>query len=297
MIVVTGGSGQLGRACVKDLMAHGYDVTSVDLVPPKDPDVRFSKVDVTDFGETMSALSAIDERTAKVTGVVHLAAIRAPGLAPNSVIFETNTVSTYNVFEAARQLGIRNIVWASSETVYGIPYPKGPAYVPVDEAIARPETAYSLSKLMGEEMAKQFCLWDPRTKIVGLRFSNVMDPQDYERFPGFDANPRSRHWNLWTYIDARDGAQAIRLALESKIRGAEVFGIANADSVMSKSNSDLLDKVFPNTKRMRKVKDNESLISIDKARSVLGYKPQYSWRQHVEAMAASSAAAGKKGKK
>src|SRR6476659_4257001 len=214
MIVVTGGSGQLGRVCVKDLMAHGYEVTSVDLIPPKDPDVRFSRVDVTDFGETMAALSSIDERTAEVTGVVHLAAIRAPGLAPNATIFETNTVSTYNVFEAARQLGIRNVVWASSETVYGIPYPKGPAYVPVDEEISRPETAYSLSKLVGEEMAKQFCRWDPKLKIVGLRFSNVMDPEDYARFPGFDADPRSRHWNLWTYIDGRDGAQAVRRALE-----------------------------------------------------------------------------------
>ena len=104
----------------------------------------------------------IDERVAKVTGVVHLAAIPAPGLAPNHVTFSVNTVSTYNMFEAARQLGIKNIVWASSETVYGIPYPKGPVYAPVDEEIQHPETAYSLSKLMGEKMAKQFCRWDPQ---------------------------------------------------------------------------------------------------------------------------------------
>ena len=150
--------------------------------------------------------------------------------------------------------------------------------MPVDEEIQRPETAYSLSKAMGEEMAKQFCRWDP-LKIIGLRFSNVMEPHDYEAFPGFDKNARLRHWNLWTYIDARDGAQAIRLALEAKLTGAHVFGIANADSVMSRANEALLDEVFPKAKRKRAIKPTESLISIEKAHKVLGYKPQYSWRK------------------
>ena len=286
MIVVTGGSGKVGRACVKELMENGYQVTSIDMVPPpgqsnppKPTDVTFSRVDITDFGQVMEALSGIDERTDKVTGVVHLGAIAAPGQAPNQVIFQLNTVSTYNVFEAARQLGIRNIVWASSETVYGIPYPKGPAYVPVDEAIERPETAYSLSKLMGEKMAEQFCRWDPKTKIVGLRFSNVMEPQDYANFPGFDKDANSRRFNLWTYIDARDAAQAIRLSLEARLIGAHIFGIANADSVMRRSNDVLLDEVFPKTKRARAIEATESLISIEKARTVLGYKPKYTWRK------------------
>jgi nucleoside-diphosphate-sugar epimerase len=282
MIVVTGGSGQAGRACVRDLMEHGFDVTSIDLVPPADPKVRFSRADITDFGQAIAALSMIDERVAKVTGVVHLAAIRAPGLAPNHVTFSVNTVSTYNVFEAARQLGIKNVVWASSETVYGVPYPKGPVYVPVDEAVERPETAYSLSKLMGEKMAEQFCRWDGELKIVGLRFSNVMDPEDYARFPGFDADARSRHWNLWTYIDARDAAQAVRLSLNAKLTGAHVFGIANADSVMSRSNGVLVDEVYPGVERKRPIADRESLISIEKARKVLGYEPKHSWRQHVK---------------
>ena len=284
MIVVTGGSGKLGRACVRDLMEHGFRVTSLDMVPPpgqsnppKPTDVTFSRTDITDFGQVMAGLSMIDERTEKVTGVVHLGAIAAPGQAPNHVIFETNTVSTYNVFEAARQLGIKNVVWASSETVYGIPYPKGPAYAPVDEEITHPETAYSLSKLMGEKMAEQFCRWDPRQKIIGLRFSNVMEPADYEQFPGFSKSARSRHWNLWTYIDARDASQAIRLALQAKLTGAHVFGIANADSVMTRPNESLLDEVYPGTKRKRPLKPNESLISIEKAQRVLGYKPEHDW--------------------
>jgi nucleoside-diphosphate-sugar epimerase len=289
MIVVTGGSGKLGRVCVKDLMEHGYKVTSIDMAkptgqsnPPKPTDVTFSRADITDFGQVMAALSGIDNRVEeKVTGIVHLGAIASPGEAPNHIIFETNTISTYNVFEAARQLGIRNVVWASSETVYGVPYPKGPQYVPVDEEVLRPESSYSLSKLLGEKMAEQFCRWDARTKIVGLRFSNVMEPQDYANFPGFDKGARLRHWNLWTYIDARDASQAIRLALQAKLIGAHVFGIANADSVMSRGNDALLDEVFPGAKRKRPLKPTESLISIEKAQRVLGYKPQYAWRKQV----------------
>ena len=298
MIVVTGGSGKLGRVCVKYLMQKGHDVTSIDMTPPPDRrnpplpgDVRYARADVTDFGQAMAALSMIDERVSKVTGVVHLAAIAAPGQATNHVTFATNTVSTYNIFEAARQLGIRNIVWASSETVFGIPYAKGPAYVPVDEEIERPELAYALSKLMGEKMAEQFCRWDPRTKIVGLRFSNVMAEQDYARFADFQKDPAGRRFNLWTYIDARDASQAVHLALESKLKGAHVFGIANADLVMERPNQDLLDKVFPKTKAKRPFKPNELLISIDKAREVLGYKPKYAWRKQV------AGAAKVKGKK
>ena len=191
MIIVTGGSGQAGKACLRDLLEHGYDVASVDLAPPVVTSVRFSRVDLTDFGQTMAALSAIGERVTKVTGIVHLAAIRAPGLAPNHVTFETNILSTYNVFEASRQLGIKNIVWASSETVLGLPFATPPPYVPVDEEYpGRPESAYSLSKLLGEEMAKQFCRWDPELKIIGLRLSNVMDPFGYEPRYGWQASNR-----------------------------------------------------------------------------------------------------------
>lgn len=296
MLVVTGGSGKLGRVVVRHLMEAGYKVTSIDLVtppgisnPPKPNDPVFSRVDITDFGQTMAALSMIDDRVEKVTGVVHLGAIAASGLAPNHVTFHTNMDSTYNVFEAARQLGIRNVVWASSETVFGIPYPKGPQYVPVDEEIERPESAYSLSKLLSEKMAEQFCRWDPKMKMVGLRFSNVIEPQDYANFPAFDKDARARWFNLWTYIDARDGAEAVRLALEAKLAGAHVFAIANADSVMSRSNDELLDEVFPKTKRKRPLKPNESLIAIEKAERVLGYKPKYAWRDQVKKAKAAAA--------
>jgi nucleoside-diphosphate-sugar epimerase len=280
MIIVTGGSGLAGRAVVRDLVEHGYEVASIDMAPqPQGQGVPFSKVDLTDYGQALAAFSGIDDRIRKVTGIVHLAAIPAPGLAPNHVIFETNIVSTYNVFEAARVLGIRNVVWASSETVLGLPFETPPPYVPVDEEYrGRPETAYSLSKFLGEEMAKEFCRWDPELKIFGLRFSNVIAPERYGEFPAFDADINARKWNLWAYIDVRDAAQSCRLALESPLKGAEVFVIANEDGVMSRSNDSLLDEAFPGIARKHPLSANETLLSIEKAKRVLGYKPQFGWR-------------------
>ena len=285
-IIVTGGSGKVGRAAVKHLMERGLKVVSIDMArpaglsnPPKPGDVSFSRVDITDFGQVMAAFSGINERVSgAVDGIVHMGAIASPGEAPDHVIFDTNVQSTYNVFEAARRLKLRNIVWASSETVYGIPYTNGPAYVPVDEEIELPQWSYSLSKLMGEKLAEQFAKWDPETKIVGLRFSNVQEPQDYANFESYQADPKTRHFNLWTYIDARDAAQAIRLSLEAKLKGAHVFGIANSNSLMRKSNDELLDAVWPGVKRKRALKPNESLISIEKAQRVLGYAPEFDWK-------------------
>ena len=161
----------------------------------------------------------------------------------------------------------------------GLPFDRPPPYVPVDEKYpGRPETAYSLSKLMGEEMAKQFCRWDPELKMIGLRFSNVMEPGDYARFPSFDAGARLRKWNLWGYIDARDAAQAIRMSLEADIKGAEKFIIANADTVMSRPNAELMAEVYPGVAVKEGIGPNETLLSIDKARRMLGYEPQHPWR-------------------
>jgi nucleoside-diphosphate-sugar epimerase len=278
-VVVTGGSGKLGRACVHDLLEHGYEVINVDVAPSDDARAPLIRADLTDFGQTIEVLSEIDDRYDTIDAVVHLAAIPAPGLAPNHEIFRVNTLSTYNVFESARRLGVDNVVWASSETVLGLPFDTPPPYIPVDEEYdARPESAYSLSKEVGERMANQFCRWDPGLKIACLRFSNVMYEEEYEHFPGFDADSASRRWNLWGYIDARDGAQAIRKAIETEFTGAEAFIIANADTVMSRPNAELVAEQFPGVELRDGVGDNDTLLGIDKARRVLGYEPAYTWR-------------------
>ena len=284
-VAVTGAAGQLGRAVVRHLRESGWDVLALDRRTPDD-DGEFLAVDLTDYGQVLPALSGGVDEHGPVEAVVHLAAIRAPGLVPNAATFANNVPSTYNVFSACRAAGIRNVVWASSETVLGLPFDTPPPYAPVDEEYTpRPESTYSLGKTLEEEMARQFCRWDPQLKMIGLRFSNVMDPEDYQRFPDFDSDPHARRWNLWGYIDARDGAQAVRRALDHQAAGADVFVIANADTVMSRSSTDLMAEVFPGVEVRGNLGEHETLLSIDKARRVLGYEPEHSWRDeraHVD---------------
>nr|WP_295889221.1 NAD(P)-dependent oxidoreductase [uncultured Devosia sp.] len=282
-VLVTGGSGKLGRAVLRDLVAHGYDVLNIDQQALPEPICPSVRIDLTNFGEVASAiLGGVDERKGPFDAVVHLAAIPAPGLAANARTFANNVPTTYNVFEASRLAGIKNIVFASSETVLGLPFETPPPYAPVDEEYyPRPESAYSLGKLLDETMAAQFCRWDPTLRIVGLRFSNVMYPEDYAAFPRFDADPRSRKWNLWGYIDARDGAQAVRRSIQADFTGFEAFIIANADTVMSRSNMSLLAEVFPDVPTKGNLSANGTLLSIEKAKRMLGYSPQHSWRNEL----------------
>lgn len=282
-VLVTGGSGKLGRAVLKDLVANGYHVVNLDQAAPRDAVCPTVRVDLSDFGQVAAAImGGVDERKGPFDAVIHLAAIPAPGLVPNAKTFANNVPATYNVFEACRLARIRNIVFASSETVLGLPFDTPPPYVPVDEEyFPRPETAYSLGKLLDETMAAQFCRWDPELKIVGLRFSNVMEIEDYKKFPAYDTDARLRRWNLWGYIDARDGAQAVRRGIEAEFTGFEPFIIANADTVMSRSNVSLMAEVFPGVPHKGQLSTNGTLLSIDKAKRMLDYNPQHSWRNHV----------------
>jgi nucleoside-diphosphate-sugar epimerase len=281
-VAVTGSSGKLGRAVVDHLVEHDWDVVALDRTPSPRADVVSSIVDLTDFGQAVEAIGGIDDRHDGVEALVHLAAIPAPGLLPNAATFANNITASYNVCTAAVRAGVRKIVWASSETVLGLPFDEPPPYVPVDEEYApRPNSTYSLVKTLEEEMARQLCRWYPDLSMTGLRFSNVMYPEDYTRFPSYDADASLRKWNLWGYIDARDGAQAVRRALEHRSIGPDVFIIANADTVMTRPNEELLAEVFPDVPLTRAVGPHETLLSIDKARRVLGYEPQHSWREEI----------------
>jgi nucleoside-diphosphate-sugar epimerase len=278
-IVVTGGSGKLGGAVVERLLASGHQVTNVDARPAPGSGARFLRVDLTDYGQVVEALTGIDDAYDTVDAVVHLAAVPAPGLIANAATFANNVPSTFHVFQAAKLAGIRKVVWASSETVLGLPFDLPPAYVPVDEAVAEPNSTYSLGKLVEETMAAQFCRWDPDLSMVGLRFSNVMLVEDYADFAGYTAD--DRRFNLWSYIDARDAAQAVELALAYEPHGVEVFVIASPDVVPHVPVAQLLADRFGEVRHTRELGEYESPLSIDKARALLGYDPQHSWRDHV----------------
>lgn len=279
-VVVTGATGKLGRAVVRDLTEHGWDVVAVDRTDPVNGQGTFVSADLTDYAQALEILGGgVDELLGRVDALVHLAAIPAPGRVTNSATFANNSAVTWNVFNAARAAGVRNIVWASSETVLGLPFDTPPPYIPVDEDYrVRPESTYSLNKALEEEMAHHLCRWDPELKMIGLRFSNVMEPQDYAAFPSFDSDAMLRKWNLWSYIDARDGAQAVRRGLEHVGTGMDVFVIANADTVMSRSSAELAAEVYPGVEIRKELGEHETMLSIDKARRVLGYEPEHSWR-------------------
>jgi nucleoside-diphosphate-sugar epimerase len=279
-ILVTGGSGKLGRSVVRRLVEDGHDVLNLDRAGERTP--QLVMVDLTDYAQVVDAVLGIDDRHAGVDAIVHLAAIPAPGIVPDAATFRNNMLSTYNVFQAARRAGIARIVYASSETVLGLPFDVPPPYIPVDEEYpARPESTYSLVKHLEEQMAIQLTRWDPDLSITALRFSNVMDPEDYAQFPSFDADATARRWNLWGYIDGRDGAQAVVRALENAGPGFEAFIIANADTVMSRPSAELAAEVYPDVPVVKELGEHETMLSIDKARRLLGYEPQHSWRDHV----------------
>lgn len=271
-IAVTGGSGKAGRAVVRDLLAHGYDVLNVDQSPSPDPASPFIKIDLTHYGQTVEALRGCE-------AVVHLAAIPAPGLTVDQITFEINAISTYNVFSAAALHQHKRVVWASSETTLGLPFDAPePHYAPIDEAHPLyPQSSYSLSKVVGEEMARHFARWTGVPHIA-LRFSNVMEPHDYERFESWQGDPQARKWNLWSYVDARDAAQSCRLGLTADVSGAEAFIVASADTVMRRRNRDLMAEVFPKVPLKPDTGDFDTLLAVDKAKAMLGYEPGRWWR-------------------
>lgn len=278
-IAVTGGSGKLGRHVVRRLTGDGHQVLNLDRAGDRNPGLAI--VDLRNYGQVLDVILGLDGRHQGFDAIVHLGAIPAPGIIPDAATFENNMLSTYNVFQAARRAGIKKVVYASSETVLGLPFDADPPYIPVDEEYAaRPESTYSLVKHLEEQMAIQLTRWDPELSITGLRFSNVMDVEDYERFPAFDADARARKWNLWGYIDGRDGAQAVARALGNGQPGFQAFIIANADTVMSRSSASLAAEVFPNVRVTKELGEHETMLSIDKARRLLGFEPEHTWRTY-----------------
>ncbi len=287
-VIVTGGSGKAGRAVIRELLAHGYQVMNADTAAPAEQLCHFMKVDLNDLGQAVDALrltpGTIDRRRTSVgapAAVIHLAGIPAPGLAPDATIFQNNMMTTYNVFSAAVRVGVTRVVWASSETIYGLPFSRTPpVFAPVTEdhpLVA--ETGYALAKKLCEQMAGEINRWNPGTTFAGLRFSNILEEKDYDAIPAFWTEPILRQWNLWSWVDSRDVAQSCRLALEANIAGAENFTIAAADTLMKIPSRELMAAAFPGVPVDPKLGQFDTLLSIEKARRQLGYAPQHTWRK------------------
>ncbi len=301
-ICVTGASGQAGRAVVRELREHGYDVVATDIAATRqDIENDMLRADLTDYGQALEALQGAEatwwpaaaagrqsEQVLEVLrgadAVVHLANIPAPGLCIPAVTFSANITMNFNVFMAAARLGLGRVVWASSETTLGLPFEVPPRYAPVDEDhYPLPTTTYALSKVASETIAGQIAQWSG-TPFIALRFSNIMAPADYQDFPLFWGDPSERKWNLWGYVDERDVAAACRLALEAPaeaVAGSPSFIIAAADTVMNRPSAELLAEVFPDVPLTGEVGEFGTLLAIDRARKVLGFEPRHTWRNHI----------------
>ena len=290
-IVVTGGSGKAGTAIIRELLAHDYLVMNVDVVPPREQLCHFYKADLTDMGQTVDVLrraaGTIDRRRSPLgvaDAVIHMAGIPAPGLAPDNVTFQNNMMSTYNVFSAATLFGLKRVVWASSETVFGLPFTRSlPVTAPLtEEHVPKPETGYALAKSMCEQMAAEMHRWNPGTKFIGLRISNILEPHNYVDITSYAADFELRKWNMWSWVDSRDVAQACRLCLEADVGGAEIFTIAAADTIMPQPSRELLAKALPGVPVSATLEEFGTLLSIEKARRVLGYAPKHTWRTRLQ---------------
>ena len=282
-IAVTGGSGTpergIGAVVVKMLADKGYEVVNLDIAPPRQDIGEFRHVDLTHYGNTFACLHGCDT-------VVHLAANANPDYDhfTGAQRFHTNTLATYNVFQAAVELGMEKIVWASSETVLGFPYDKFvPETLPThDDDPAIPTGSYGISKAVCETLGEHLFRLHG-IPVIGLRFSNIYydipgHETGYDKLPAYWERPEEKKFNLWGYVDSRDIAQGIFKALEADIKAARNYTLAAADTNMKMTNEELLARIFPGTKLKPGTGPHDTLIGIDRARAELGYEPQYSWR-------------------
>lgn len=292
-VLFTGGSGKAGRHVVPYLVAQGHRIVNIDLVPLNEPGVDNIKADITDSGQMFNAMSMyanFDEMepgtgVPRFYAVVHFAAIPRILLTPDNECFRVNTMGTYNVVEAACKLGVRKIVVASSETTYGVCFADGnvsPTELPVTEDYdVNPQDSYALSKVLNEKTARAF---QARTNadIYALRIGNVVEPHEYEMFPGFFAQPMTRRRNLFNYIDARDLGQIVDLCLKADGLGFQIFNATNNTNSANIPARELAARYFPDTPITGPLEEFETLMSNRKAREILGFKEEHDWRNYVD---------------
>lgn len=275
IIGVTGSEGKLGRATVARLRDEGHDVIGFDLAGPAGP--GFTRLDLGDYGQVLDAFLSVTARHDGLDALVHLAAIPVNGLVPDVTTFENNVMASFHVLLAAHRAGIRTVVTASSITATGFPYDVPPPALPLDESHAQAFNTYALGKIVEEAMAAQLVNWADGTSITALRFTNVVAEGEYATF-GRAVEPGYRRDLLGSWIDARDGAQAVSLALRHAEPGFEIYHVAHPLSGIASSSRDAAARWFPTTPVADDLGEFESLFSVRKIQQRLGFAPEYDWR-------------------
>ncbi len=274
-IVVTGGAGRLGREVVADLLGRGHAVLAVDRVKPETLQCRFLPVELTDAAAVHDVLRGAE-------AVIHLGAVPGPTVQPPSTTFATNVMSTFHVMQAAAAHGLKKAVFASSVFTLGWHEDADrywPRYVPVDEQHPlAPLEAYGLSKQIGEGICATVSAASGMP-TVSLRIMNVIQKDGYEALP-WPAPTRERgvRFVLWPYVDVRDAAISCRQALEAETAGHEAMFIAAEDTRFDAATSELLAELAPQVEIRQPLQGSAGVISIQKARRLIGFQPKYGWQ-------------------
>lgn len=275
-VVVTGAAGKIGRWTVRTILEAGHDVVASDRkLREESASKNFIQAELRDYGQVCQLLMGSD-------AVVHLGNIPTDVRNTPQAIFENNMLVNFNILEACKDFKIPKLVWASSETVLGYPFvPEQLSYLPVDEE--HPTTvksSYAMAKLLTEHLSGMYYNLT-NSEIVALRFANIYEPDEYEKIPIMHWNDEQKDIqkkNAWAYCDVRDAAKACLLAIEKNNLGNQVFHITAPDTIMPDLSQDLVNRFFPNVSLKRAVQGHETLMAIDKAREILGYEPNYTWR-------------------
>lgn len=275
IIGVTGSSGKLGQATVERLRADGHDVVGFDLQGPTGP--GYTRVDLAHFGQALDAFQSVTARHVGLDALVHLAAIPVNGVVPDAETFDTNMAASFHALFAAYRAGIRRVVFASSITAAGFPFDQPPPYLPVDESFTRAHNTYGLGKVAEEAVAAQLAGWAPDLSITALRFTNVVAADEYATFQRA-SDPTYRRDLIGSWVDARDAAQAVSLALEHAEPGYEVYAVAAPQSGLTIPSRELAARWFPGTAVVDDLGEFESLLSTRKIRERLGFQARYDWR-------------------
>lgn len=288
-ILFTGGSGKAGRYSVQYLMDQGHRVLNVDRVPLELEGLDNRIADLTDAGQVfdiMASYAGFDEMhpgtgVPRFDAVVHFAAIPRLLQTSDNECYRTNVLSTYNILDAATKYRIPKIIFASSETTYGICFADGemkPAYIPIDENHPTiPQDSYAMSKVVNEATARSFYARSG-LDIYGLRINNVIEPHEYERdFPGYVADPDTRRRNIFAYIDARDLGQIVERCLQTDGLGYEVFNVSNDNHSVGLTTPEIIARYYDGVPMKSEMGETETFYSNAKAKRMLGFQPEHNW--------------------
>lgn len=276
-ILITGGSGKLGKYIINELKDK-YNLIIFDKSAPLDKSVEFFKGNILKRRSIKKACGNVDT-------VIHLAALVVSDNPEE--IFKVNVLGTVNLLESCVEKKIRRVIFASSISCLGFVYQKQlphPQYFPIDEKHpANPKDTYGLSKLIGEYICQAYT---ERYGIetICLRPPWIWFPEEAKTYEPFVKIHEAWPCLLWAYQDARDAARAFRLAIAVRGVKHERILVTSNDNGTKYPTFNLIARHYPSLKKVcqNKLTAKASLVNIRKAKKILNYRPKYTWKDIVK---------------